>query len=108
MPTKANLFRLTVIDNPLCDRCKATSETTLHALWECPVLDEVWADASKWGWRRETAFEGFKELILWIMQNKKKCRAVCNDILNNMESKESNLNPKTTLKTRSASVGNLT
>ena len=51
--------------------CKATSETTLHALWECPVLDEVWADASKWGWRRETAFEGFKELILWIMQNKK-------------------------------------
>ena len=48
LPTKQNLVRHTIIDNPLCDRCKLEPETPLHALWSCSELDVVWEDESSW------------------------------------------------------------
>ena len=69
LPTKANLFRWTVVGNPMCERCNTAPETALHALWSCPILDEVWSDTSLWSYRRENAFADFKELVRWVLQN---------------------------------------
>ena len=69
LPTKANLFKQTIIGNPVCERCKAAPETAFHALWSCPILDEDWLDTSLWSGRRGNAFADFKELVRWVMQN---------------------------------------
>ena len=71
LPTELNLCLRMVINNPPCDRCKAALETTLHALWECLILDEVWSDVTLWDCQRGTVFVDFEKLVLWIMQKKK-------------------------------------
>ena len=35
LPTKQNLVRRTIIQNPSCDHCSLQAEETLHALWSC-------------------------------------------------------------------------
>nr|POF03373.1 putative ribonuclease h protein [Quercus suber] len=42
LPTRANLTRRKVLTNPTCHVCDAEPESTLHALWSCPKLKEVW------------------------------------------------------------------
>lgn len=71
LPTKLNLCRQIVINNTLCDRCRTALQTTLHALWECLVLDEVWSDVTLWDCQRGIVFADFNELALWILQKKK-------------------------------------
>ena len=68
LPTKQSLVRHTIIDDPLCDRCKMVPETPLHALWSCHELDVVWADESLWACRRTTTFIDFKELLSWMIK----------------------------------------
>lgn len=41
LPMKENLVRQTIIEDPLCDRCKCATEFALHALWSCGELDVV-------------------------------------------------------------------
>jgi len=71
LPTKLNLCRRTVIDNTLCDQGKVATETILHALWECPVLDEFWSNINLWDSLRGIAFVDFNDLVLWILLNNK-------------------------------------
>lgn len=42
IPTKANLRRRHITDNPLCERCLMKEETTLHALWSYNKLSSAW------------------------------------------------------------------
>ena len=35
LPTKVNLQRQKVLDNPLCEQCKCRGEDMLHAIWSC-------------------------------------------------------------------------
>ena len=56
MPTKTNLVRRTVNDNPMCDRCQSASEDQIHALWPCLELDIIWFDASAWGFHMTSTF----------------------------------------------------
>ena len=67
LPTKQNLVHRTIIDNPLCNRCKGELETPLHALWSCSELDVVWEDESLWACRGTTTFMDFKELLSWMI-----------------------------------------
>ena len=69
LPTKENLVRRTVIDNPIYDRCKEVPESSLHALWSCGELDVVWEDDSQWHCRRNLTFVDFKELLSWLIKN---------------------------------------
>ena len=48
MLRKSNLVWQTIINCPLCDRCKAVPESPLHVLWSCPELDLVWSDTTTW------------------------------------------------------------
>ncbi|XP_075655907.1 uncharacterized protein LOC142626025 [Castanea sativa] len=71
LPTKENLVRRIVIEDPLCDRCKCVNESTLHALWSCSELDVVLEDLTSWNCRRTTSFINFKELLSWLIKNQK-------------------------------------
>ena len=43
LPTRVNLVKRKVLTDPTCQACGADQESTLHALWSCPKLKEVWA-----------------------------------------------------------------
>ena len=45
LPTRANLYRRKVPIDLLCSICKLIDETVGHALWECPLAENVWAVA---------------------------------------------------------------
>ena len=67
MPTKANLVRCTIIDDPSCDRCHDAHEAPLHALWLCRELDSVWDSSGSWSFRHGVQFLDFKELLSGII-----------------------------------------
>nr|XP_023927696.1 uncharacterized protein LOC112039084 [Quercus suber] len=43
LPTRVNLMKRKVVTDPTCQVCGIEQESTLHALWSCPKLNEVWA-----------------------------------------------------------------
>jgi hypothetical protein len=43
LPTKANLFLRKVTMDPYCPICERDEETAYHALWQCPVANDVWS-----------------------------------------------------------------
>ncbi|KAK9988509.1 hypothetical protein SO802_028748 [Lithocarpus litseifolius] len=68
LPIKLNLTQKTIIDNSTCDRCYSHIEDSLHAIWGCSGLNDVW-DGDRWCfWSREV-FADFKELCRWIMEH---------------------------------------
>lgn len=42
LPTKGNLCKRKLLDDPLCPICGLIAETSLHILWECPSARDVW------------------------------------------------------------------
>ena len=66
-PTKENLVRRTIIENPTCDRCRHEPESALHALWNCSELDVVWEEEPFQHCRRQHTFMDFKELLSWLI-----------------------------------------
>ncbi|KAL0004830.1 hypothetical protein SO802_012391 [Lithocarpus litseifolius] len=69
MPTKNALFQRKIAPDHLCDRCHASAETPLHALWSCSELDSVWTDVELWSNRSLVQFVDFKELLSWQIKN---------------------------------------
>jgi len=47
LPTRANLFKRRVVEDPLCQCCKQEEETIIHVLWTCPVAVDVWGSGPK-------------------------------------------------------------
>ena len=45
LPTRDNLVHRRIIDDDTCELCKSTSETVIHAIWECGVARDVWASS---------------------------------------------------------------
>ena len=43
LPTRANLVKRKVLTDPTCQACGLAPETSLHALWSCLKLSNVWA-----------------------------------------------------------------
>ena len=43
LPTRANLMRRKVLMDSTCQGCETEPKSTLHALWSCLKLKEVWA-----------------------------------------------------------------
>ena len=42
LPTKFNLVRRKVLNEDVCSECKAQPEDMMHALWTCPILEDMW------------------------------------------------------------------
>lgn len=64
LPTQENLTRRTLADNPIYDRCSLQAEDSLHALWSCSGLDEVW-EGDRWNFRQREV------LCRWMVENGK-------------------------------------
>ena len=44
LPTKDNLFRRGVVEDPICPICKREPETISHVLWTCLAAADVWRE----------------------------------------------------------------
>ena len=42
LPTRVNLAKRKILTNTLCPLCSQEPKDTVHALWSCPLLTEVW------------------------------------------------------------------
>ena len=87
LPTKQNLMRCTIISNTLYDRCKELPETTLHAVWTCPKLDEVWTFRTK-EFSPKHKFYGLQRIALMGDTGTVECRAIYNDGVVGLDSEE--------------------
>jgi hypothetical protein len=47
LPTRANLFKRKVVDNPLCPICSREPESVLHILWSCDSARDAWCVSSR-------------------------------------------------------------
>jgi ribonuclease HI len=47
LPTKDNLLRRKVVNEPLCPICEKEPETVIHALWDCPAAMDVWGNSKR-------------------------------------------------------------
>lgn len=67
IPTKTNLMRWHITENPLCEWCLWEEESPIHALWSCIGLDSVWS-SPEWSFRPNIKNTNFKELLSWILK----------------------------------------
>jgi ribonuclease HI len=67
LPTKAGLFRRKVVPHPYCDHCHAAIEDTLHALWSCPVLSQVWQSSNELKALQKTSHHSYNSLVRQVM-----------------------------------------
>ena len=65
--TKENLKRQRVIPSDCCDQCCNTTENTLHALWLCPSLSQVWSLDHSWQSCFTRTFQSFRNLVECII-----------------------------------------
>ena len=71
LPTKTSLVSRTIIDSPICDRCRNDQESVIHALWSCREVDVVWLDVELWNFRSGMHFMDFESLVARILQENK-------------------------------------
>ena len=42
-------------------------EESVHAVWSCPELGEIWGVGEKWCFSSEVEFINVKELLSWLI-----------------------------------------
>uniref|UniRef100_A0A2N9HGY6 RNase H type-1 domain-containing protein n=1 Tax=Fagus sylvatica TaxID=28930 RepID=A0A2N9HGY6_FAGSY len=62
LPSKLNLKRRHVVEDPGCEICAAPTEDILHALWDCPQAKATWRGDTRLGEVRRSKFLNFTEL----------------------------------------------
>ncbi|XP_041016197.1 uncharacterized protein LOC121258719 [Juglans microcarpa x Juglans regia] len=67
LPTKKNLFKRKVVQDPSCPICFAEEESVMHALWECKAANDIWADersiVQKWICKEANFMQLWEKLI---------------------------------------------
>ena len=64
---KTNLFKWKVSRNATCDCCQNEVEDTVHALWGCQVLKEIWWEDASWRNNLYDYFVNFIDLLTGIL-----------------------------------------
>jgi ribonuclease HI len=67
LPTKAGLFKWKVVPHPYCDHCHGAIEDTLHALWSCPALSQVWQASNDLTTLQKTYHHSYNSLVRKVM-----------------------------------------
>ena len=47
LPTAVNLTRRKVLNDDKCSVCTREPESTIHALWDCAAVRDIWAGSSR-------------------------------------------------------------
>ena len=63
LPTKVNLQKRKVLDNPLCDHCKCRGEDVLRAIWNCDNIHEGWVHSFAKVRSKSTCIESVCDLV---------------------------------------------
>lgn len=63
LPTKLNLFKRKVTAKPTRDRCHCENEDTIHALWGCISLQEIWWEEQTCKIHLHENFANFRDLF---------------------------------------------
>ena len=104
LPTKENLVRRTIIENPTYDRCKHEPKSALHALWNCSKLVVVWGRRTISALQKMTHLCGPQGIALMAHHKGSQFGAVCNVGVANSDPKEPGVCEPTKLRCPSDSV----
>nr|POE86841.1 putative ribonuclease h protein [Quercus suber] len=67
LPTKINLQKRRVVDNPTCDQCGCMAEDEFHALWDCKKVREAWTPDFEEVRRKSQRLLDMSDLVSFIM-----------------------------------------
>ena len=68
---KHNLLRRKILTEDKCEDCGMESKTTAYALWECPMLDEIWQNIPGFEDQRQFDASNIRELINFSHEKRK-------------------------------------
>ena len=71
IPAKHNLLRRKILLKDKCEQCGGESETAVHALWECAMLDKIWEVVPGFEDRRQYAISNTRDLISVFHEKRK-------------------------------------
>ena len=63
LATKDNLVKRKILLDAACSCCSSAHEDTLHSLWSCSGLKEVWVNDFGWFFGSGVVFSSFNELV---------------------------------------------
>ncbi|KAG6625150.1 hypothetical protein CIPAW_16G076300 [Carya illinoinensis] len=63
LPTRDNLMKRTVVEDPACPVCGLQPETVEHILWSCASARDVWSLSSRKLQKAGPLFHHFRELV---------------------------------------------
>ena len=66
--TKVNLKKRKVLEEAKCSACLLDQETTLHAIWSCEKLTNIWAPCFSWVRTEYPFLQDMQELINVVRQ----------------------------------------
>ena len=69
LPTKKNLFKRKIAHKDMCEICDGEAEDTIHALWDCLVLKEIWWEMDICKSNLSTRFTYFRDLLTGILNS---------------------------------------
>ncbi|KAK9993430.1 hypothetical protein SO802_023133 [Lithocarpus litseifolius] len=67
LPTRANLVRRRVIPDDKCPICLRELETTIHAIWECAAVQDIWAGSCRKLQKRSLIPTDMMQLMDYLM-----------------------------------------
>ncbi|KAJ0096619.1 hypothetical protein Patl1_27305 [Pistacia atlantica] len=67
LPTKCNLVKKRVIEEPFCTSCCLEEEDVLHALWGCVAAKDIWSSCSRIFQKMNNNFTDFRELVMVLL-----------------------------------------
>jgi len=68
LPTKVNLHKKKIVDDPSCPFCKAEPKTFFHSLWGCPAAIPVWQEGGKRLQKMSCALMDGMGLFLYLLE----------------------------------------
>ena len=48
LATNKYLHMVKIVDSPLCNKCKASTDSIYHMFWECIHVKKLWSTLNKW------------------------------------------------------------
>ena len=67
LPTKINLMKRKIMNDPICHLCGRADEDTLHALWGYEAVKQIWDRDFNWVNRFEAVHVSFQDLVEMVL-----------------------------------------
>ena len=64
VPVKKNLKNRQILPDDICNHCKQSPKSILHALWECPELSSIWDSLPAFSFRQTRTFPIFNDVVI--------------------------------------------